>query len=55
MDKSCATCMWFNGQYGDGQQFCDDKESYVGENFYCSRYCEDEIKVSWKEDYEKEV
>lgn len=34
----CGTCLWYNGESGDGTQFCDDKEVYVSENGWCARY-----------------
>ena len=36
--QCCGTCLYFNGETGDGVQFCDDKEIDVSENGYCSRY-----------------
>lgn len=36
----CGNCIWFNGEVGDGTQFCDDKEVYVSENGWCVRYRE---------------
>lgn len=38
--KGCWNCFWFNGEEGDGIQFCDDKEDYVHENHYCYRWRE---------------
>lgn len=38
----CGNCLWFNGEVGDGTQFCDDKEVYVSENGWCVRYRERE-------------
>lgn len=25
-EHKCGTCFWYNGELGDGEQFCDDKE-----------------------------
>lgn len=36
--QCCGTCLYFNGETGDGVQFCDDKEIDVSESGYCSRY-----------------
>lgn len=36
--KTCSNYYWFNGDEGDGQQFCDNLESFVNENFYCNRF-----------------
>lgn len=36
----CSNCEWFNGEAGDGNQFCDELETYVFENFYCNRWME---------------
>ena len=38
--KHCYNCYWFNGEKGDGIQFCDDKEDHVHENGYCYRWRE---------------
>lgn len=37
-DKRCWNCIYFNGEYGDGEQFCDEKEIYVRENGCCFKY-----------------
>lgn len=42
MNKKCSNCLYFNGEEGDGIQFCDEKEIYVSENNYC---------LKWKEKY----
>jgi len=35
----CSSCECFNGEPGDGIQFCDEKETYVDENNgACFRY-----------------
>lgn len=36
--QCCAKCIYYNGEVGDGTQFCDDKEVYVSEHSYCARY-----------------
>ena len=37
-DKKCGTCLYFNGEVGDGIQFCDEKEINVSEHRWCVRY-----------------
>ena len=37
-NRCCGTCLYFNGEIGDGEQFCDEREAYVHENGYCSWY-----------------
>ena len=32
----CNNCFYYNGEPGDGEQFCDSKEIYVPENNYCT-------------------
>lgn len=39
-DKKCGTCLYFNGEVGDGIQFCDEKEINVSEHRWCIRYKE---------------
>ena len=39
-EKCCWNCIFFNGEVGDGIQFCDEKESDVSEKSYCYRYRE---------------
>lgn len=34
----CGNCFWFDGEEGDGTQFCDEKEREVSENGYCPMY-----------------
>ncbi len=34
----CGNCMYFNGDIGDGDQFCDERETYVHEEGYCYRH-----------------
>lgn len=31
----CGNCFWFDGEEGDGTQFCDEKQRQVSENGYC--------------------
>lgn len=31
----CSNCLWFDGEEGDGTQFCDEKQREVSENGYC--------------------
>jgi len=42
LNPCCGTCLWYNGEPGDGTQFCDDKEVYVSEYGWCARYREKE-------------
>jgi hypothetical protein len=37
-NPTCGTCDWFNGETGDGEQFCDELENYVSEKFYCNKH-----------------
>lgn len=37
-NQCCGSCLYFNGEIGDGVQFCDDKETDVQEGGYCFRY-----------------
>lgn len=41
----CNTCLWFNGEAGDGTQFCDEKETYVSENDCCVKYREKTLRA----------
>lgn len=34
----CGNCIYFNGEIGDNEQFCDEKEEYVHEEGYCYRH-----------------
>lgn len=38
--QCCGRCVFFNGEIGDGTQFCDEKEVYVSECNWCVRYRE---------------
>lgn len=31
----CGNCLWFDGEEGDGTQFCDENQREVSENRYC--------------------
>lgn len=31
----CGNCFWFDGEEGDGTQFCDIKQREVNEGSYC--------------------
>lgn len=31
----CGNCFWFDGEEGDGTQFCDIKQREVNEGGYC--------------------
>lgn len=38
-EKSCCgNCFYYNGDMSDKQAFCDEREDYVGRQFYCYRY-----------------
>lgn len=46
--SNCGNCKYFNGEDGDGEQFCDELEAYVHETWHCNRYKE---RIStWKEE-----
>ena len=36
--KCCGTCLYFCGEVGDEEQFCDEKEIYVSEKNWCCKY-----------------
>lgn len=37
--NSCGHCSYFNGEIEDGEQFCDDLETYVdAKGFSCNRF-----------------
>lgn len=38
--RCCGTCQYYNGEIGDGEQFCDELESYVQETWCCNKYRE---------------
>lgn len=38
MENKCGNCFWYNGDFGDGVQFCDYMEYYVNENNYCIHF-----------------
>lgn len=40
----CGNCLWFNGEKGDGKQFCDKWEMYVREYSWCFYYVTDPEK-----------
>ena len=42
----CGTCLFFNGEIGDGEQFCDELECDTHETRWCNRYQCDEMKVN---------
>lgn len=37
-EQCCGNCVFYNGERGDGTQFCDDKEIYVAEHNWCVRF-----------------
>lgn len=45
-EKCCGNCLWFNGEKGDDIQFCDEKEEYVRESWWCSHHVIDLEKES---------
>ena len=38
--KCCGTCQYFNGEPGDGVQFCDKRETETHVDNYCERWLE---------------
>lgn len=44
----CSNCFWFDGEEGDGTQFCDEKQREVSENGYCPLY-KRRVEVNGKE------
>ena len=34
----CSNCMWFNGESGDGEQFCDELEQWANEDYCCAHW-----------------
>lgn len=45
MDKECCgNCFYFNGEKGDGMQFCDEREGYVHESSWCYHHVTDTEK-----------
>ena len=48
MNKYCYNCVWFDGEKGDGFQFCDEHECNTHELNMCYRWkeklaCEDDL------------
>ena len=43
-EECCGNCFWFNGEAGDGIQFCDKWEMYVYEHAKCFYYVTDPKK-----------
>lgn len=41
-NKKCGNCQWYNGEIGYGEQFCDELETFVHEDFICNRWKEKE-------------
>lgn len=41
----CGTCLFFNGEIGDGEQFCDELECDTHETRWCNRYQCDDTKL----------
>lgn len=44
----CGTCLFFNGEIGDGEQLCDELECDTHETKWCNRYRCDEMKFNIK-------
>lgn len=42
----CETCVFFNGEIGDCEQFCDELECDTDETRWCNRYQCDEMKLN---------
>ena len=36
--KNCGNCIFFNGDETDERQFCDEREEYVSNGYYCFRF-----------------
>lgn len=34
----CGNCTYFNGEIGDGEKFCDERELHVHQEGYCYRH-----------------
>lgn len=48
VERCCGTCMWFNGEQGDGEQFCDELETSVhAERFWCNKWRERDFEVEY--------
>lgn len=45
MDKECTTCVWFDGDFRDGERYCDYKEIFVTHYNWCPSYREDDFKI----------
>ena len=43
-EECCGNCFYFNGENGDGIQFCDEREEYVHESARCSHHVTDSEK-----------
>lgn len=43
--ECCGTCVFFNGEIGDGEQFCDELECDTHEARWCNRYQCDDYKI----------
>lgn len=44
--KCCGKCRWFDGEMGDGTQFCDALETYVNsDDFCCNHFKEKDSEV----------
>lgn len=41
----CGTCIFFNGDLEDNEQFCDELEAYVSAKEFCCN--------KWKEKYDR--
>lgn len=43
--ECCGMCLFFNGEIGDGEQFCDELQCDTDETRWCNRYKCDEMKL----------
>lgn len=48
--NSCYKCKYFNGEQGDGEQFCDRKEDYVSEHCWCPDFVGKDSEDAEQED-----
>lgn len=37
-EEYCWNCVYYNGEQGDGEQFCDELEVYTHENRWCNKW-----------------
>ena len=46
--QCCSGCIFYNGEIGDGKQFCDYKEVFVSEHSWCAQYRPNEYEDDLK-------